>query len=72
LAPAFTPPRNGQRLADLTALKAARRGELQHLPVEFGIDGLIGLNFLQNFDYEIRSLAGQICVRPAEADALPA
>lgn len=40
------------------------------LPVGFGIDGLIGLNFLQNFDYKIRSLAGQICVRPAEA--LPA
>jgi predicted aspartyl protease len=37
------------------------------LPVGFEIDGLIGLNFLQNFDYKIRSLAGQICVRPAEA-----
>lgn len=32
------------------------------------IDGLIGLNFLQHFDYEIRSIAGKIAVRPATAD----
>lgn len=36
------------------------------------IDGLIGLDFLRHFDYEIRSMIGKITVRPATADALPA
>ena len=37
-----------------------------------GIDGLIGLSFLRSFDYEIRSIAGKITLRPAVADAPPA
>ncbi len=35
------------------------------------IDGLIGLSFLRRFDYEIRSLAGKITLRPAVPGALP-
>jgi predicted aspartyl protease len=35
------------------------------------LDGLLGLSFLRRFDYEIRSLAGKITVRPAVADAPP-
>jgi predicted aspartyl protease len=42
------------------------------LAAGYGIDGLIGLSFLRNFDYEIRSMVGKITVRPATADALPA
>jgi predicted aspartyl protease len=34
-----------------------------------GIDGLIGLSFLRHFDYEIRSAAARITVRPAMPDA---
>jgi predicted aspartyl protease len=41
------------------------------LAVGHDIDGLIGLSFLRRFDYEIRSLAGKITLRPAVADALP-
>jgi len=36
------------------------------------IDGLIGLSFLQHFDYEIYSIVGRIAARPAAADARPA
>ena len=35
------------------------------------IDGLIGLSFLRRFDYEIRSIAGKITLRPAVADPPP-
>jgi predicted aspartyl protease len=42
------------------------------LAVGSDIDGLIGLSFLRNFDYEIRSIAGKITLRPAVADSLPA
>jgi hypothetical protein len=41
------------------------------LAVGHDIDGLIGLSFLRRFDYEIRSLAGKIALRPAVADAPP-
>jgi hypothetical protein len=41
------------------------------LAVGHDIDGLIGLSFLRRFDYEIRSLAGKITLRPAVPDALP-
>ena len=41
------------------------------LAVGHDIDGLIGLSFLRSFDYEIRSIAGKITLRPAVADALP-
>jgi len=34
-----------------------------------GIDGLIGLSFLRNFDYAVRSIVGTITVRPAVEDA---
>jgi predicted aspartyl protease len=36
-----------------------------------GIDGLIGLSFLKNFDYEIRSIVGRINVRVAVSDPRP-
>jgi predicted aspartyl protease len=42
------------------------------LAAGYGIDGLIGLSFLRNFDYEIRSIMGKIAVRPAATDVLPA
>lgn len=42
------------------------------LATGYGIDGLIGLSFLRNFDYEIRSIAGKITLRPAAADDPPA
>jgi hypothetical protein len=38
------------------------------LAAGYGIDGLVGLSFLQNFDYEIRSIIGRISVWPAVAD----
>lgn len=41
------------------------------LAVGHDIDGLIGLSFLRRFDYEIRSIAGKITLRPAVPDALP-
>jgi hypothetical protein len=37
------------------------------LPEGVGIDGLIGLNFLKHFDYQIRSLQGRILVERAAA-----
>ncbi len=37
------------------------------LPEGFGIDGLIGLNFLRLFNYEIRSVEGRIHVDRATA-----
>ena len=40
------------------------------LPEGFGIDGLIGLSFLRNFDYAVRSIAGKMCVRPAAPEAM--
>jgi hypothetical protein len=35
------------------------------LPEESGINGLLGLNFLRAFNYEIRSKEGRILVSPA-------
>ena len=32
------------------------------LPDGIGIDGLLGLSFLRNFNYEVRSREGRICV----------
>jgi predicted aspartyl protease len=40
------------------------------LAAGYDINGLIGLSFLRNFDYEIRSIAGKITLRPAVADSL--
>lgn len=37
----------------------------QDLPDDSGIDGLLGLNFLRRFNYEIRSREGRILVAPA-------
>lgn len=42
------------------------------LAAGYGINGLIGLNFLRHFDYEIRSLIGKIRARPAVAEAISA
>lgn len=35
------------------------------LPEGWGLDGLIGLSFLRQFNYEVRSLEGRICVERA-------
>jgi hypothetical protein len=35
------------------------------LPEDFDIDGLVGINFLRDFNYEIRSREGRIVVEPA-------
>lgn len=39
------------------------------LPSGFGIDGLIGLSFLRQFNYTVRSAEGRIMVERAEATA---
>jgi len=38
------------------------------LATGYDIDGLVGLSFLRNFDYEVRSIVGKISVRPAVTD----
>jgi hypothetical protein len=38
------------------------RVHVHDLPEGFGIDGLLGLNFLRHFNYEIRSAEGRIRV----------
>ena len=39
------------------------------LATGYDIDGLIGLSFLRNFDYEVRSIVGRISMRPAVTDS---
>ena len=39
------------------------------LVAAYDIDGLVGLNFLRYFDYEIQSVIGRIISRPAMAQA---
>ena len=41
------------------------RINVHDLPEESGINGLLGLNFLRAFNYEIRSNEGRILVSPA-------
>ncbi|MBI5543645.1 MAG: retropepsin-like domain-containing protein [Deltaproteobacteria bacterium] len=48
----------GHTLADF-------RVNVHDLPEDSGIDGLLGLNFLRTFNYEIRSKEGRILVSPA-------
>jgi hypothetical protein len=38
------------------------------LAAGYGIDGLIGLSFLKQFNYEVRSIEGRILVERASAD----
>ncbi len=38
---------------------------VQDLPEGWGIEGLIGLSFLRQFNYEIRSIEGRLLVAPA-------
>lgn len=38
---------------------------VQDVPSGYGIEGLLGLSFLRHFDYDIRSLRGELHVRPA-------
>ena len=39
------------------------------LPPECGIQGLLGLNFLRDFNYEIRSKDGVVNVSPVDCDS---
>lgn len=48
----------GHSLSDL-------RVNVHDLPDETGIHGLLGLNFLRHFNYEVRSREGRIHVEPA-------
>lgn len=43
------------------------RVHVHDLPEGAGIDGLLGLSFLRNFNYEIRSVEGRILVDRASA-----
>lgn len=55
------------RIARFDALGFTRRDVLFHvhdLPDEAGVDGLLGLSFLSQFNYEIRSQEGRILVSP--------
>jgi len=38
------------------------RIHVHDLPEGYGIEGILGLNFLRNFDYEVRSILGQLRV----------
>ncbi|MBI5548171.1 MAG: clan AA aspartic protease [Deltaproteobacteria bacterium] len=56
------------RVSSLKALGHAFtdfRVNVHDLPDSSGLDGLIGLNFLRAFNYEIRSKEGRILVSPA-------
>lgn len=43
-------------------MKVTRFDRTRDLPEGWGIDGLIGLSFLRQFNYEIRSIEGRILV----------
>lgn len=56
------------RVPRLTALGHSLqdlRVNVHDLPEQSGIDGLLGLNFLRHFNYEIRSQEGVIRTEPA-------
>lgn len=56
------------RVARFTALGHSLDDLIVHvhdLDEESGIDGLIGLNFLNHFNYDVRSREGRILVSPA-------
>lgn len=57
------------RFAALGYELSAFRMQLHDLPDGFGIRGLLGLSFLRNFDYDVRSILGQI--RVARASSVP-
>jgi predicted aspartyl protease len=54
-----------KRFACLGYQAAEFRVHAHDLPEEWGIEGLIGLSFLRQFNYEIRSLEGRIVVERA-------
>jgi predicted aspartyl protease len=43
------------------------RIHVHDLPDGYGIEGVLGLNFLHNFDYEVRSILGQLRVDHASS-----
>lgn len=43
------------------------RIHVHDLPDGYGIEGVLGLNFLRNFDYEVRSILGQLRVGHASS-----
>jgi hypothetical protein len=55
------------RVARLSALRFSvsdYRLHVHDLPEGYGIDGILGLSFLRQFNYEIRSAEGRILVAP--------
>jgi predicted aspartyl protease len=52
-------------VAELTVLGFTLRGFTIHvIDIEMGVQGLIGLDFLRHFNYEVRSAEGRILTRP--------
>ena len=56
-----------ERFAGLKHLSRNFRVHAQDLPEGWGIEGLIGLSFLRQFNYEVRSREGRIRVERVSA-----
>jgi len=56
-----------ERFAGLRHQSRNFRIHAQDLPDEWNIEGLIGLSFLRQFNYEVRSREGRICVERVPA-----
>jgi len=56
-----------QRFACFRHQSSNFRVHAHDLPDGWNMDGLIGLTFLRQFNYEVRSLEGRICVERVRA-----
>ena len=45
------------------------RMHVHDLPDGYGIEGILGLSFLRRFDYDVRSIRGELRVAPASPEA---
>jgi predicted aspartyl protease len=45
------------------------RMHIHDLPDGYGIEGILGLSFLRRFDYDVRSIRGELRVAPASPEA---